>query len=164
MAKQPAPTPLSRQAVAKKIGDTEYRVTPLGFLDARRVLVRLCNILGPKLSEMLTGTSGGVAAFETTAVNALGDLLRAVSDDDLQFLQESFEKETQIVVDSDRSKVPYLHNAIKAGHFDPQEGRFQDFFLWLGFCLQVNFARFFSGATWQSALSRVGANAAPKAE
>jgi hypothetical protein len=159
--------PLAAQAQSKRIGDTEYTVTPLGFRDARRVLVRVGNILGPKLADLLSSIdlAKGLKAsdvFETEAMRAIGDLLGRIEDKDLQFLEDAFSNTTTIVVDSAPDKSPLLVHAIKAGHFDL---RLPEFFAWIGFCLFVNFARFFTGSTWQSGTLPNGlASVSPKSE
>jgi hypothetical protein len=155
--------PLASQAQSKRIGDTEYTVTPIGFRDARRVLVRVGNILGPKLAELITSIdmSKGVSnAFEKDAAQAIGDLLGRITDADLQYLEDAFSPTTEIECDAAPNKRPQLVHAIKAGHFDT---RLPEFFLWLGFALQVNFQRFFTASTWQSGTLPSGlASAVPK--
>lgn len=116
----------------KQIGDTLYRVELLGFREGRRVFVKLANILGPSLSRLELG-KGPAAGTE-----ALGALFGALQDEDLGYFEGVFSPRTTLRLPS--GKEPLLRDAIELGHFDGK--RFADFFKWLAFCFEANYADF----------------------
>lgn len=127
-------SPLASQAKTQKIGDCDYRVEPLGFLDGRKAFVRLVNLIGPALSKFESGK------MEETGAAAIGQLLTSIKDEDLQYFQELFQGRTIVVLPEGRE--PVLKDILK-DHF--QGDRFGDYFLWLGHCLWVCFGPFFKG-------------------
>jgi hypothetical protein len=149
--------PLTFQSQSKRIGDTTYYVTPLGFVQARQALVKLTNLIGPALRELSSAELGNLKG----ELSALGGLLSGLADKDLVYFQDLFAPKTEIELDYEPSKRPYLHKPLPTGgsriesHFAPTGPRFGDYFEWLVFCIQVNYAPFFKGIWAKVAASKV---------
>jgi hypothetical protein len=148
-------TPLAFQAQETTIGDCTYRVEPLGFVDGRKLFVRLLNILGPSMASMDSKVEDGTPGAQEAAVNAfwggIGKLLTSVKDEDLVHLEALFKVRTTVVLPpNDQGQVlePVLRDIMYPkdgpGHFAGD--RFLDYFQWLAFCLKVTYGPFFSGA------------------
>lgn len=139
------PNPLLQyQSQTKEIGDCSYVVEPLGFISARKTFVRLSNLLGPSLERLAAssktvteGEAGALGAF----VSLLGGLLKELEDSDPDALQAVFAPKT--VVHLPDGKEPQLSKVIDS-HFAGK--RFGHYFIWLAFCIEVNYADFFSEA------------------
>lgn len=116
-----------REAQTKTLGQTQYRVRPLGAKQGCRVITRLSKLLG--------------SAFKSGAKDQnamLGAALESLGEEDLDFFCRQFETHTQISVDG--SKWPTLSDVFDV-HFSQNYG---ELLLWLKFCLEVNFSGFFA--------------------
>jgi hypothetical protein len=132
---------------SKIIGDTEYAVTQLDAIRARRVFLRLAKLLAPLAAE-LGDTDKGVS--NEKLFRALAGAVRAATDEDVDYFCDQFAAATDVV---QGSKSPKL-STIFALHFVGD--RFADMFDWLLFCFEVNFGSFFDklGVTLDTSAER----------
>lgn len=117
------------------IGGTTYKVRPLGHTLARKVFVRAAKAIGP----------AAAAAAEDPA-KAVGALVENVTDSDLEWIADVFGKVTQY---EGPDGWPFLHKDARELRFGG--GKLFEFFEWLAFCLEVNYADFFAFAKLVSA-------------
>jgi hypothetical protein len=119
-----------RETKSKVIGDTTYFVTQLGAKDARRVGRRLARIFG-------------VAA---EADNKIGKFFDALSDDEFDFLCDTFAKTTLISpADSPLNPAtgqPQVQFPLVAKFDDHFAGHMGLMVQWLRFGVEVNFGSF----------------------
>lgn len=117
----------------RQIGQHVYFVTQLGFKKSRQVFARLTKMVGPAVSELL---SGGESQAKAGA--ALSALCSQVSEPDLEYLCDTF---------ADCTLVKMPDGSKKRLDSDAQElifgGHIEDCFKWLAFCLEANYAGFF---------------------
>lgn len=140
---------IESQTQRKVIGDITYEVAPLGFVSARKVFVRLATIVAPALGALakgggksLTSTGGNdLDVMLATIAEAIVPLVERLRDEDLEALQDAFAPMTTVHLPGNKS--PRLDKVISTHFVGP---RFGDFFLWLKFCLEVNYGDFFASA------------------
>lgn len=121
------------QTSSIEIDGNKYEITQLGARDGRRMLVRLTNILGPALGNLIKdggGSSDGVA-------HAIMSLSSHISEDDVDYVCKTFGKHTEwrngsqtITLDDDQQDL----------HF---AGRYDSMVRWISECLRINFSPFF---------------------
>lgn len=130
----------------RKIGDSTYKVSQLGAIKGRSVMLRLTKCLGPALV--------GLASRETLKAS-IPDLLANmdIEEEDLTYFCDSFAEKTFVVTPD--GKMPRLDNVFDL-HF---AGRYMEMIQWLGFCLEVNYAGFFRGAADRVAAAQPSAPA-----
>lgn len=126
----------------REIDGVKYRVTQLGAVDGRAVLLRLLKAFGPSAAAML----GDNIAEAVAKLN--------LSEDDLSYFCQQFGQKTFVVLGD---KTPRLDNVFDE-HF---AGRYRAMILWLGFAVEVNFADFLSD---KAAAMLAGIAAAPQSE
>lgn len=135
------------------IGDTTYQIGQLGSLAARKTLVRLTKSLGPVLGTLLAevglepssmtseGLEGGISNMSVKAIGALANsLAEHLTEADLEYLCETFGKVSFYMVDGKRLQLTLERQEL---HF--KGGNLLNLFKWLGACLKVNYADFFTG-------------------
>ncbi len=123
----------------KVLGGIHFRVTPLGFKEARRAFVRLTKAVGPALARAADGTDPANARPEDLDMGSvLEALVDRVEDSDLEWFANVFGKTTTF--SRDGQKWPILREAEREVLFGG--GQLMLFFEWLKFCLEVNFADF----------------------
>jgi hypothetical protein len=119
-------------------------VDQLGAKPARQVARRLLNLLGSALTEL--GASGADANMDVTA---LGALLQRLSDQDTEWLTDTFSRVTRIEREPGSedwippSQVPDLVFGGGAG--------LKRWFRWLVFCVEMSCGDFFAGALAEAA-------------
>ena len=129
--------------MARKIQDTvidgiTYSVTTVGAKKGSKVLARLFKVLGPILALNGKVTEDNILQ---KGGEALGEVLRDLREEDLDFFVDTFAGHTEVVLAAD--KRPQL-SLILDDHFD---GRYEELFAWLKFCVQLNFPSFFKLGT-----------------
>jgi hypothetical protein len=139
------------EAQTREIQGVKFRVQPLPFKPARKVLVRLANVAGPALAHLASQTA---SLGDLGLARAVSSALAAVSDDDLEWLADLYGERTQVGLDG-KAPGPFL-DAERRDELFSDPARFPLFFAWLGFCLEIQFVGF-SGV-----LGSVKAASAPK--
>ncbi len=128
------------------IGEYEYEVTQLDAVRARRVFLKLSQLVAPVFAEVAAAraTSDGKDEGQTQAafITAIAKLSNSMTPEDLDFFCDQFASSTCVVMSDDGGKrrAPKL-TEIQKLHFIGE--RFTDQFAWLAFCLEVNFSSFF---------------------
>lgn len=122
-----------RKSETKLLESTEYRVTQFGALEGRKVLLRLIKSIGPVL--MPAAGAKDLAA----ALPGIGTALEALKEEDIEYLCDVFARHTEVRVNG---KWPQLSDIFDL-HFG---GKYLEMFLWLKFCVEVNFSDFFRKA------------------
>lgn len=144
---------MRKPAPAETINGTRYEVTPLGALKGREVLVRLMNLLGPGLSNLIRTWNKDAAPEVAAALFA--DLAARIADDDLRYLVEAFAPGTQ--VQTPDMKGPGVLDGQRID--DHYAANYGELFQWLWLCIQVNYKSFLAGAPGvQGLMSRAPAS------
>lgn len=121
---------MALEKVTKVIGETEYEVTQLDAIRGRKVMVRLAKAFAPVLA-------GGKSA---DGLARLGEALANISDDDVDFLCDTFAPSTSVIsTDAQGRRVAPQLSKIFGLHF---AGKYDELIQWLYFCLEVNFGSF----------------------
>lgn len=115
----------------KHIGQHSYTVTQLDAVRGRKMATRIARILGPALD----GISKDAGA-------ALGTALKNLSDEDVDYVCETFAASSTVSGGEYGSKQPSLESVF-AVHF---AGKYGEMLQWLAFCFKVNFESFLEGA------------------
>lgn len=123
---------LEERQQTREIDGVVYRVTPLPFGTGRPALMRLLKVMAPVLSAALAEPTNANAAL-------LAALPTALSDDDLAWFARIFGDASQY---QDGSRWVPLIQQNQELHF---AARYEAFFRWLLFCVEVNFGGFFGG-------------------
>lgn len=113
------------EAKTKQIGDHTYQVTQLPGKLGRKILMRLMRVAAP----LIDGAAKPTTEMFTSVAAALDDEL-------VDFVESSFIGVTMISTDSG-GLVP-LGDRFNT-HF---AGKYQDWFQWVVFCLEVNYSDF----------------------
>lgn len=128
----------------RSVGGREIRIRQLPYRDARRVFLTLAQLLGPGLTELLSGSatmddlrSGRVDPVALSS--ALRDVLTRLSDDALEGLCEAFGTACEAHMGGGRWAT--MHAPIRDEVFT---GSLTDSFRWLAACVEVNYSDFFS--------------------
>lgn len=124
-----------RDPQTRTIGQTQYRVAPLGFGSGRRLFLDLSKALGPALASLATGGRPTPAQ----ALSALSTAIQGVNDAALESWAETLGDVTQYSVDGGQ-KWPTLNKANREILFS---GAILSFFEWLAFAVEVQFSDFF---------------------
>lgn len=137
------------EARSKEINGSTYTVTQLPFTKARSILVLLTKRLGPGLSRVMAGAVGAAASKGekslldgATLEDIAGGLSQIVADLDEQALvtlSDAFGPTTTVRLADGRT--PFLVPETLNAHFT---GRVLDYFMWLAFCIEVNYSDFFA--------------------
>jgi hypothetical protein len=134
-------SPQSNGVSEKEIGGVTYRTRPLAFSVGLPLLKRLIDVVAPVVAAGLRGGRAQAAA------NILDVLPQAFTEKDVERFADAFGKVSQYL-DADSGQWVTL---IKNPKIDNRErhftGRYLEFMQWLFFCVEVNFAGFFGGAT-----------------
>lgn len=126
----------------KTIGGVLYRVSQLGALTGRGVLVRLVKLVGGGLVGALV--SGGLKGLDRGALaTSLGKVVDGFSEEDLAYFCDLFSPLTQVIT---RDKAGKQLNQLLANTFDLHfAGKYREMGQWLLFALEVNFGSVFQG-------------------
>lgn len=124
----------------RDIGGVQYKCKPLGFSAGLPLLKRLLEIVAPVMAAGLRGQR----AFDRMA-NVLDVLPTAFSLDDIARFSKAFGNCSHYLSESGQWVLLLNNGKVNAQetHFT---GRYDAFLKWLIFCIEVNFAGFFSGA------------------
>jgi len=125
-----------RETKAKQIGDrgVTYHVTQFGARHGGRVLVRLLKMVGGAAGEALKSDGD----FDMQAVgNVVANLAESVSEDDFDYLCDTFSKTTAIEVDG--KTMPLTTEGLFDLHF---AGAYLELGQWLLFAVEANFGSF----------------------
>ena len=151
----------------KQIGGRHYRVTQLGAAKGTKLMVRLFKLLGPPVSQFLSGV-----AKDGKAVNIADIQMESVSEAVMELSQLITEDEMEHVI-STLSRVTQVSDDGKQGWGSLDEireliwaGNYIEMFKWLAFALEVNYAGFFGASGFgavASALKAKSASTSPKA-
>jgi hypothetical protein len=131
----------------RTIRDCEYEVAPLGLETSLDVLFRVKAIFSPTLREVSASLATskederGVEMAIRTALAGAQKLIEVLTIDDVRYLRAKFSDTTTIHFSD--GKAPRLAN--KPLHFEGP--RMFDLFKWIAFCIEVNYASFFTDAT-----------------
>lgn len=118
------------------VGEDRYEITQLGALAARRVFARV----GQILSEPLKALANADALSDSVALSAIAGLLEKADPDFIEEISDAFMPTTRVYTDP--QTAPKLDRTVFDSHF---AGRPMALYLWLGVCLQHNFADFLGG-------------------
>lgn len=137
----------------RTISGTAYRLTQLGALEGRTMLVRLVKLLGPGVGSFVGGAgrgalnpaSGADSVLAMGAGEAIHELCARLDATELGQIMDVFAANTTVVIS--REQEPRLSDVFDA-HF---AGRYDAMLQWLRWCLEVNFASFFGGAAGNGA-------------
>ena len=132
----------------KMIGKRVYTLELSGFLDARKALVRLGNIVAPAIAAAALKDGAKTVASDATVGQIIGalsggisTLLARLSDDDFDYFTNLFAPRTRV---KEGDKEWSLAKKGVADHFDSVP--MIEFYEWLAFCFEANFADFFADA------------------
>lgn len=140
---------------SRVIGGRRFTVHQLPFGQSRDLLVVLGRVIGPALSgaaasggaQLATGDSlGGLGALAT----GLGGLLERLDPEQLDRIQDALSRHT--FVELSPGKAPSLADVTLEAVFS---GALEQYFEWLYFALEVNYAGFF-GALRAAVAKRLG--------
>lgn len=120
----------------REIGGVVYKTHPLPFEEGIKALLRFIRVLSPVLSAAFSQASKSDAVAGVFAA-----LPTVLTDDDVKWFAEKFGQAAWYKGDSEDQWVP-LVTKNRPEHF---ELRYLEYFQWIGFCAEVNFAPFFSG-------------------
>lgn len=138
------------EAQTKQIGECQYRVTPHGALQGRKVFVRIVNSIAPVIRAMRS--EGDV---EPDIAGAIADTLKGLSDEDFAWLCDEFAART-FVVHSDGREL--MLSKIFDVHF---AANYSNMIAWLVFALGVNFGGFFQDQALGDLLDTLMKKASP---
>lgn len=125
----------------REIDGVTYRVQPLAFSAGLPILKRLIDIVAPIAAAALRGGSAnGMYA------NVLDVAPQAFTEKDLERFADAFGPRSQYLNDAGQW-VTLIKNAKVDNRETHFTGRYLAFMRWLIFCVEVNFAGFFNGAT-----------------
>jgi hypothetical protein len=139
----------SREVKEREIAGQVYKVTLLGAKQGRAMSVRLLKLIGPTLSSFVEGTvhgSDGAASIAIGAADAVRELAKHMSAEELAAISDELAKFTTVVIDAELE--PQLF-AIFDDHF---AGRYDAMVGWLAFAIEANFASFLGGSANLGAL------------
>lgn len=129
-----------RETQETTIDGVSFRVAQLGFKKARKVFMRVSKVLGPALATLGAESQAGEEISNEAILGAISGTLATVSDEDLDWLADTFGETTWF--SRDREKWPLLKEANREMLFGG--GNLLLFFRWIKFCLEVNFSDFLS--------------------
>ena len=118
-----------RAAVEQKIGDTVYRVRPLGAKKGCAVLTKLTKLIGTAAGK----TVGG----RVNVIDLIAGALEDLSEENLAFFVDTFADYTDI---EHNGNWPGLKGVMEL-QFSANYG---DMFEWLKFCLELNYGSLFT--------------------
>lgn len=121
----------------KTIDSVKYEVSMLPPRLARKILVRIFQVLAPSAGEAFSRESEQLTQAIGPILSTLSDKL---SDDDLDWMMSELAKVTTVEVAP--GQEPYL-NTIFDVHF---RGKVGQMFKWFAFAMEVQYADFFGGS------------------
>jgi len=127
----------------KIIGSTEYEVTQLPFLQARKVMLTLTNKLGPGIGQVLAASPNINDINVAVGVEKLSENLDEAT---LVSITDTFGPTSRVFLEDGRK--PYLTKENLNSHF--KGGNMLEYFQWLAFCVEVNFSDFFKELALQN--------------
>lgn len=110
-----------REQKERLIGNNTYQVTQLGAVQGSKIFVRVAKLLGPLILSKGSDISAAMSA---------------VTEDDLTYLCDVFGPMTIVggrVLDKQFFDIHFVAN-------------YKEMFLWLAFCLEVNYGDFLKGS------------------
>lgn len=131
----------------REIGGRKLTVTQLGTGDGLRLFFKLGKLVGPSVGTLLRQWQGKSVTKEVVGM-AITELLAAIEWSDFNEFVQTFAKVTRetVTVTNDRGdseeRTVSLDKTIGNIAF---AGDYLTLMQWLGFCLEVNFASFFTG-------------------
>jgi len=136
---------MARPVKERVICGHTYKVTLLGALQGRLMLVRLVKTFGPALAAFLEGVlnaKGGLTeSLALGSADAIRDLALKLTEKDLADISDQLAHFTAVVISHDTE--PQLDKILDE-HF---AGRYDAYMQWLGFALEANFASFFGASS-----------------
>lgn len=131
------------------IGEHGYEITTFGAKKGQAVLLRLFKVLGPAAAEIASKGAEGIGSALALAAGGIADA-------DLDFVLEALAQNTKVTLiahgTAGAQGVPVDLSKIYDGHF---AGRWDEWALWIGWGVQVNFASFFGGKALAKLLAKV---------
>lgn len=127
---------------SRTIGDRTFVVTALPTTHGRRLFFRLIKICGPSVSKFLASLEGVTDLRKVDAsvlASAAEELIRNLDESAFNDFYETFAQHTQVSTDSG-GQVPFSKVAVNVFAAD-----YGSMVKWLAFCLEFNFASFFTG-------------------
>jgi hypothetical protein len=139
------------------IGDTTYEIQTFGTKKGQAVLLRLFKTLGPAAAEITSRGFDGIGqALVLASTNT--------SDADLTFVLDSLAEQTTVYLPTTTTAgsgaVGIKLSDLYDNHF---AGRWDEWALWIGWGVRVNFQSFFSGKAFGAILEKF-AQAASESE
>lgn len=128
---------MARNPETREIDGYMFEVTPLGFVQGRRLFVRLSKALGPGLVA-LAGGAASLASLDLVTVSR--DLIQNLDDAELEHMAETLGEVTRYWPADNPKAKPYLHKDARETLFS---GSILLFFRWLAFACEVQFSDFF---------------------
>lgn len=121
-----------RDPVEKLIGETRYKVTPLGAKQGCQVMTRITKLLGGAIDK----------TNSTNAAALVAGALLELSEENLSYFVDTFAKYTDINNEGTNGNWPGLAPLIEL-HFAANYG---EMFEWLQFCIETNYGSLFERA------------------
>lgn len=122
----------------RAIGDCTYRVTQLTSEPARRLFVRLFNVLGPSIGQLTGAVKSGSAILDADLSGVFATLARDLTPDELEAVIKVLCDNKTIAYDHD-GKWPKLDKKDFDFHFTGEVGKM---FKVLAFAIEVNYRDF----------------------
>jgi hypothetical protein len=140
-----------RKTESVTINGTKYELQQLGALQARRVLVRLGQVLSAPIAR-LANIDGGLDL--TAIAGAVADALKGLDPDVLDEVCNAFAVASLVVIGpGQKAELAILFDDHFAGKTE------SDMLLWLGHCVRLNYPTFLGGQALTSRLASVVASA-----
>lgn len=127
----------------RTIGRARYKVSQLGFGDARKVLTRGGRVLAPAVGQLEGVKFGKVLDLDLSALGAaFTAFFDRLTDEELDFFVQTFAAQTQVKIGSGNWQP--LASVMEL-HFAGPEG-LRESVGWLRFCAELNFGPFSKGS------------------
>lgn len=127
----------------RRLGDTTYRVTTIGALKGRGLMVRLGKLGGQSLASFLDGLASGKTVLDAAVAVGIAEAIREISarltEEEFAAICDELALHTILVFDE---KEPRLKDVFDT-HF---AGNYGELVQWFAFALEVNFRSFFGGS------------------
>ena len=126
----------------RTIGPRTFIVTALPTTHGRRLFFRLIKICGPSVTRFLSAMDGvkDVRQMDASVLAAAAEeLIRSLDESAFNDFYDTFAQHTQVSTESG-GQVPFERVAVNVFSAD-----YGSMIKWLAFCLEHNFASFFSG-------------------
>jgi hypothetical protein len=136
-----------------EIDGNRYEITQLGARDGRKMLVRLTQVFGPVLGELIGGEAHGSSDGVSKALMALSTTL---TEEDMDYVCSMFGRHTEW---RDGQRTILLDDAQQDLHF---AGRYDTMTRWIFECMKINFSPFFGMLQSASGMDGFGTKAKAK--